>query len=177
MACHSFGQTPEIRCFAPQPKQSCPGENMVPTMPLPRGMRVIDVSDRIRDALAEFDLLETNRYALAHWLSHAYRNTLVVGPRDQSPFTLHVTSSVEVVIAEARRALAESRAAARRLDGAFIERLPARVHVVRIRDDWGETGFGPIDVRGATLTARVLSLLLADYLMRPEAYIDEERAA
>jgi hypothetical protein len=84
---------------------------------------------------------------------------------------------VEVVIAEARRALAEARIAARRLDGAFVERLPARVHVVRIRDEWGQTGFAPLDVLGAPLIARLLSLLLADYLMRPEAYGDGERAA
>lgn len=132
---------------------------MIPTMPLPRGVRAIEVSTRIRDALTEFEVLEPNRYALAHWLSHAYRSTLLVGGRDQWLPTLRVTSSIDVVIA------------------AFIEKLPARVHVVRFRDDWGETGVGPIDVRGATLTARVLSLLVADYLMRPEAYVDEERAA
>lgn len=150
---------------------------MVPTMQLQRGTRAIDVSDRICDALSEFDTLEPNRYALAHWLAHAYRSTLVVGARDQWPFTLRVTSSVDVVIAEARRALAEVRKAARTLDGAFVEKLPPRVHVVRIRDEWGQTGFAPIDVRGASLTARVLSLLLADYLTRPEAYVDRERAA
>ena len=150
---------------------------MVPTMPLQQGMRVLDVCDRIEDALAEFDRLEPNRYALADWLAHAYRSTLVATPRDQTPFTLRVTSSVEVVIAEARRELAAARAAARRLDGTFTDRLPARVHVVRIRDDEGDIGFAPIDVRGATLGARVLSLLLADYLMRPEAYVDGERAA
>ena len=150
---------------------------MVPTMSLQRGLRVIDVSDRICDALAEFEALEPNKYALAHWLSHAYRNTLVVGAREEWPFTLRVTSSVEVVIAEARRALAEARTAAGRLDGAFIEKLPARVHVVRIRDEAGATGYGPIDIRGATLTARVLSLFVADYLMRPDAYVDGERAA
>ena len=150
---------------------------MIPTMPLPRGVRAIDVSDRVCDALDEFDTLEPNKYALAHWLSHAYRNTLVVGACDQRLFTLRVTSTVEVVIAEARRALAEARSAACRLDGAFIDKLPSHVHVVRVRDAWGETGFAPLDRHGSTLTARVLSLLVADYLMRPEAYADGERAA
>lgn len=149
---------------------------MIPTMPLARGMRAFDLSDRIKDALAEFDALEPNKYALAHWLSHAYRATLVVDARPESLLTLRVTASLDVVIADARRALAETRAAARRGGGAFIAKLPARVHVVRFRDDDGETGFGPIDV-GAPLTPRVLSLLLADYLMRPEDYEDEERAA
>ena len=151
---------------------------MVPTMPLHHGVRVIDVHDRIKGALEEFDRLEPNRYALADWLAHAYRCTLVAAPSDTSPFTLRVTSSVEVVIAEARRELEAARAAARRSGAAFIDRLPGRVHVIRVRDEEGEIGFAPIDIRGATLGARVLSLLLADYLMCPETYADDgERAA
>jgi hypothetical protein len=136
---------------------------------------VFHVGDRICDALDEFERLEPNRYALADWLAHAYRHTLVGACA--SPVTLRVSSSVEVVIAEARRALAEARVAARRSDGAFIGKLPHRVHLVRVRDEQGQSGFAPIDVHGASLTARVLSLLVADYLMHPEAYTDEERAA
>jgi len=145
---------------------------MLPTMTLPSGVHVRDVSTRVRAALAEFDAMDPTKYALAHWLTGAYRNSLVVGNRDHWPFTLRMTSDVEVAVPQAQRVLLETREAARKLDGRFIERLPPRVHVVRVRDEDSLHGFAPIDVRGAPLVARALSLFLADYLMRPEGYVD-----
>ena len=149
---------------------------MLPTMTLPPGVHVRDVATRVRDALAEFDAMEPTKYALAHWLTGAYRNALV--DREHLPFTIRMTSDVEVAVPQAQRVLLETRAAARQLDGRFVERLPPRVHVVRARDEDGLLGFAPIDVRGAPLVARALSLFLADYLMRPEGYVDTaERVA
>ena len=145
-------------------------------MTLPASVHVRDVATRVRDALDEFEAMEPTKYALAHWLNGAYRNALV-GPRGDFPFTLRMTSDIEAAVPHAQRVLAETRAAARALDGRFIERLPPRVHVARIRDDQGALGFAPIDVRGAPIVARALSLFLADYLMRPEGYVDDERAA
>jgi len=152
---------------------------MLPTMTLPAGVHVRDVAARVRDALDEFDRMEPTKYALAHWLTGAYRNALVVGNRDHWPFTLHMTSDIELAVPQAQRTLLDTREAARRLDGRFIERLPPRVHVVRVRDEDGLIGFAPIDVRGAPIVARALSIFLADYLMRPEGYVrtDDERAA
>lgn len=150
---------------------------MLPTMTLPSGILVAHVGDRVRTALDELERLEPNKYALAHWLAHAYRGAIVVGARESWPLTLRVSSDVGVVILEAQRALAQMRSMARRLDGAFVDRLPERVHVVRVKDRTGEVGFAPIDVRGAPLKARALALLLADYLTRPEDYVDDERAA
>ena len=149
---------------------------MLPTMTLPSGVHVRDVATRVRDALAEFDAMEPTKYALAHWLKGAYRNALV-GPGGDSPFTLRMTSNVEAAVPHAQRILSETRGAARQMDGRFIERLPPRVHVVRVRDEEGSLGFAPIDVHGAPIVARALSLFLADYLMRPEGYVDGERAA
>jgi hypothetical protein len=146
-------------------------------MTLPDGVHVRDVSARVRDALAEFESMEPTKYALAHWLTGAYRQSLVVGNRDHWPFTLRMTSNVEAAVPHAQRTVAETRAAARQLDGRFIERLPPRVHVVRVRDEDDLLGFAPIDVRGAPIVARALSLFLADYLMRPEGTVDDERAA
>jgi hypothetical protein len=150
---------------------------MLPTMTLPSAILVADVADRVREALDELERLEPHKYALAHWLAHAYRGALVVGARESWPLTLRVSSDVGVVILEAQRALAHMRTMARRLDGAFVDRLPERVHVVRVKDRAGQLGFAPIDVRGASLAARGLALLLADYLARPEDYVDDERAA
>lgn len=150
---------------------------MVPTMSLQDGLSVHDVSECVRRALEEFDAVEPTRYSLAHWVTGSYRATLVVGAGQHWPVVLRVTSDVESVVAEAKAALERAREAARTLDGELIETLPPRVHVVRIKDADGNVGFAPIDVRGASLTARALSVLLADYLMRPEAYLDGTRAA
>ena len=150
---------------------------MVPTMNLPHEMRVTDLSERVQHALEEFAALEPTRYALAHWLTGAYRGTLVTRGNHDWPVVLRVTTEVKSVIAEAKAALGRAREAASSLDGAFIESLPARVHVVRVKDADGQIGFAPIDVRGASLSARALSVLLADYLMRPEAYVDDTCAA
>jgi hypothetical protein len=150
---------------------------MLPTMNLPAGVHVRDVAARVRSALVEFETMEPTKYALAHWLTGAYRNALVVGNRDHWPFTLRMTSDIESAVPHAQRILAETREASRQLDGRFIERLPPRVHVVRVRSEDGLLGFAPIDVRGAPIVARALSLFLADYLMRPEGYVDDERAA
>ena len=148
---------------------------MVPTMTLPNGTRVLEVSARVRSALEQLDALEPTRYALAHWLRTEYRHALVLENGEEWPLVLHVTSEVPVVVAEAQAAVARARQAAR--EGKLLESLPMRVHVLRVRDESGATGFAPIDVRGASLTARALALLLSDYLMRPEAYAPGSRAA
>jgi hypothetical protein len=64
------------------------------------------------------------------------------------------------------------RRAARSLDENFADVLPQHVRVVRAHDATGRAGFAPVDVRGASLSARALSVLLADYLMRPHDYVD-----
>ena len=150
---------------------------MIPIVQLPPRVRVVDVGARVREALEELTTMEPTRYALAHWLAGSYRRALAVGGRDPWPITVHTPTLVEAAIAQAQRVLADVRDAARALDESFLQRLPGRVHVVRVRDDAAELGFLPIDVKGATLDARALSLLVADVFMRPEAYADDTRAA
>jgi hypothetical protein len=139
---------------------------MIPTITLPSNVSVRDTAQACRDALEEFARMEPNRFALANWLCHAYRRALV-SPRDETPFVLRTPSSVEAVIREAQEAVAALRARAKA--GADIAAvLPPRVHIVRVRDESGRIGFGPLDVRGTPLAARVISLFLADYLARGE---------
>ena len=128
-------------------------------------------------ALEELLVLDASHFALAHWLRHSYRNALVVGGREHWPFALRLATSLDVAIEDAKRQLVRARRAARALDGSFFANLPARVHVVRTRDRDGAIGFSPIDVRGASLAARGLSLLLADYLTHPERYLGSSSAA
>ncbi len=102
-------------------------------------------------------------------MATSYRAALV-NPSEHSPFALRVTSSVDITIEAVKRLLQTLHEEAC-VDSDFVSRLPARVHIVRIRDTDGDTGFGPIDVRGASLEARGLSLFLSHYLTRPEAYL------
>lgn len=150
---------------------------MIPTIHLPAGVRVVDVRARVREALEELVAMEPTRYALAHWLAGSYRRALSVAGRDPWPLTIHTPTAAEIAIVHAQRALADARAAACRLEGELVDKLPRRVQVARVRDDDGELGFVPIDVKGATLETRALSLLVADFVMRPEAYDDDTRAA
>jgi hypothetical protein len=142
---------------------------MIPTLTLPSGTTVAEAADRCRVALDELAAVQPTQMALAHWLATSYRDALVSSSSDH-PFALRLASSVDIAIEAVQRSLRAFHDAAC-VDGNFVSRLPARVPVVRIRDEHGDTGFGPIDVRGASLEARGLSLFLAHYLMRPEAYL------
>lgn len=150
---------------------------MVPTIVLREETSVRDLGARIQSALDEFDALEPTKYALAHWLTNAYRGALALGEQEHWPVVIRSTAwDVKIDIIEAQAALARARAAASAVDGEFIASLPPRVDVARVKDASGANGFAPIDVRGAPLSERVLSLLLADYLTRPEAYVGKGRA-
>ena len=83
-----------------------------------------------------------------------------------------MSSAVDVAIRDAQtqlRAARESRVQRRRR---FVATLPSRVHTsCACTTRTGERGFAPIDLPGATLAARVLSLLLAHYLTRPNEFL------
>ena len=122
-----------------------------------------------RIALEEFASLEPTPHALGRWLSTRYRAALA-GACEQF-FTLRDTSSIECAIEDAQRELACMRKEARRPGSDFIANLPQRVNIVRVRDSDGKLGFAPSDAPGMSLTARVLSIFLADFLARPEHYV------
>jgi hypothetical protein len=120
---------------------------------------------RVEGALEELARLEPNKYALADWLNGAYRAALALP--HPGPFSLRMSTAVDVAVREA-----PSQREAACSDGErFVATLPSLVHVVRVHDEEGAKGFSPIDLPGATLTARGLSLLLAHYLTRPGEYL------
>ena len=139
-------------------------------MTLQEGRSVADVMRAVSNALDELLDLEPNKYALGHWLYGAYRGALA--SQASCPFSLRLSADVATTIRDAQAALRRARDAAALADDRFIGTMPARVHVVRIRDAMGHDGFAPLDVPGASLAARALSLLLADYLTRPERYAE-----
>jgi hypothetical protein len=147
---------------------------MTPTLMLPPGRSVTDLAACVSVALDELLHLEPTRYALGHWLCGAYKAALASSPTHS--FTLRTPTDVEAMIRDAQVALRRTLAAAMLPDD-FLGTLPPRVHVVRIRDEAGACGFAPLDIPGASLAARGLSLLLADYLAFPERYVDMNAAS
>ena len=143
---------------------------MIRIVTLPRGTTVGGATHACRCALDEFASLPPTRPALEAWLETSYRRALV-DTAGHWPTTPHLSTNLEGAILEAQTQLAQMRREARNPGVEFVSEFPTRVDIARIRDTHGNLGFAPVDARGATLGARVLSLFLADYLTRPEHYL------
>ena len=153
---------------------------MRPSLDLPRGKTVLDVADASRAAIDEFLALDPNdKAALSQWLIGPYRRAVAFAPKRLfSPtgggsVTQLVLSSV---VSEAQDLLK------RAIQGAsapgaeqLLELVPRVVDVIPVHDAHGGHGFAPQDIAHAKLGARVLVLLLADYLTRPDAYVSGEK--
>jgi hypothetical protein len=143
---------------------------MIRIVKLPHTATVGGASQACRRALDEFASLPPTRAALEGWLEGAYRPALVEGG-EHWPTTANLAADLERTILDAQAQLAQMRREARNPGVEFVAEFPTRVDIARIRDAQGNLGFAPVDARGATLAARVLSLFLADYLTRPEQYL------
>jgi hypothetical protein len=132
------------------------------------GLTVEEMAARAFGALERFRQLEPSMAALGEWFTGPYREALA--GRAHGPFSLRTTVHVGEGVHEVQTALERARLAAFG-DDDFVHTLPPRVHVVHIRDRLGACGFAPIDRPGAPLAARVLSLLLTDYLSHPARYV------
>ncbi len=172
---------------------------MRPSVPLPRGTSVLEVADAARAALDEFLEIDPNdKFALSEWLIGAYRNATSHGPRRLHPTlppmrpadprserTMHVPATTPVesvplsmVVSHAQVIVRAALEAASRpgADG-LLPLMPAVVDVIPVHDSFGGHGFAACDVAHAKLDARVLSLLLADYLTRPDEYVETQGPA
>ncbi|CAN5241350.1 hypothetical protein BH09MYX1_BH09MYX1_31120 [soil metagenome] len=154
-----------------------------PTLHLPRAFAVSDVADAARSALNQFLGMEPDKRSLSEWLVNAYAHAVGFAPaRPQSTRPSHAPSAsasskmsqperiedlVASVKAEARLTVAAA------LDGgpeALVQRLPSVVHILRVDDSFGAHGFAPIDAPRLRLNDRVLSLIVADFLTRPDDF-------
>jgi hypothetical protein len=150
---------------------------MRPSLALPRGKTVLDVADASRLALDQFSWIDPNdKAALSHWLIGPYRRAVAFAPKRIGASGGSVT---QLALADA---VAEAQAILERaVDGAsrpgaegLLELVPRVVDVIPMHDAHGGHGFAPQDVAHAKLASRVLVLLLADYLTRPDAYVRSE---
>ncbi len=137
---------------------------------------MLDVADASRAAIEQFLALDPlDKLALSQWLVGPYRTAV-----SDAPKRVHVTSSGEFhrveqlasIVSNAQVILDQAIAAAS-TPGAegLLVLLPPTVDVVPVHDAYGARGFAPMDVAHAKLATRLLALLLADYLTRPDDYI------
>jgi hypothetical protein len=151
---------------------------MRPSLPLPRGTTVLEVADATRAALDEFLELDPNdKLALSEWLIGPYRQATSYGPRRLRPSLPPSGEHVSVVplsmIVSHAQVIARAALEAAEQPGAdgLLPLMPAVVDVIPIHDAFGGHGFAAVDLAHAKLDARALSLLLADYLTRPDEYV------
>jgi len=153
---------------------------MRPSLELPRGRTVLDVADAARVALDAFLAIDPNdKAALSQWLIGPYRRAVAFAPKrifssggGGSVTQLALTSVVADAQALLRRAL---EGASQPGAEALLELVPRVVDVIPVHDTHGGHGFAPQDVAHAKLASRVLVLLLADYLTRPDEYLGQKR--
>ena len=153
---------------------------MRPSLELPHGKTVLDVADASRVAIEQFLALEPNdKAALSQWLIGPYRRAVAFAPKRLFSPTgggtvtqLVLTSVVSDAQALLTRAIeGASKPGAEQL----LELVPRVVDVIPVHDAHDGHGFAPQDVAHAKLASRVLVLLLADYLTRPDEYVGQKR--
>ena len=149
---------------------------MRPSVRLPPGTVVLDVAEASRTALEDFLALDpTDKNALSQWLIGSYRSATQFAPRRfQSGVTAHVVSPsslAEIVRHAQEETLVAIDAASEPGAERLIARMPETVDVVPVHDAYGGRGFAAQDASHARLATRVLALLLADYLTRPDDYV------
>lgn len=142
---------------------------MITIITLPRGVTVGEIARATRRALDQFGNIEPERISLEHWLTVWYRPS--VASAHQFPFTIPYDEDIPAMINRVQSRLIIMSEQARDPAGDFVEELPTRVNIARVRDAHGAVGFAHIDVPNTPLYERVLALFLADYLSAPEQYI------
>jgi hypothetical protein len=149
---------------------------MRPSLKLPPGTVVLDVADAARDAVEEFLAIDPkDKHALSRWLIGPYRKATHFAPRRlDGGSAANVVSplSVAEIVAHAQAEVADAIEAASE-PGAerLLARIPDMVDVIPVHDAFGGRGFAPQDVAHARLATRLLALLLADYLTRPDDFV------
>ena len=133
-------------------------------------------------AVRSFLAMEPEKRALSAWLLGPYQDATAFcarrhghssPPRPDSvppPGPLH---GVAELVVGAKHAVREAVDAALGPNGSevLIRLLPPVVHLAAVHDVYGGHGFVPMDVARTKLTDRVLSLIVADYLTRPDDFL------
>jgi len=144
------------------------------TIQLPPTATVRDVADAARRALDAFLALDPeDTRALHHWFAGPYHAAVTFTRAHGGMRTQRASQSpIPELVTNAQATVAQAIAAASK-PGAegLVALLPTVVDVVGVRDTFGAHGYAPTQAPNARLASRVLSLLVADYLTRPDDYL------
>lgn len=151
-----------------------------PAVQLHPGMSVHDVADASRAAIDEFLALDPHdTRGLSRWFAGTYRTAVSFAGRRTGSGT-HVRAAqppIPEIVSSAQEELrAAMKATVKRGAEGLVAAMPAVVDVIPVRDVFGAHGFAPLNPSCSRLAIRVLTLLVAHYLTRPDAYLsDAER--
>jgi hypothetical protein len=115
--------------------------------------------------------------SLSQWLAGPYREATCFGPRParsqrpSAPPGVTPLTTVEDLVKTAKTVVVAALGAAQRGIDELVSVLPPIVHVEPAHDALGNRGFIPIDGANMHLADRVLALLVADCLSRPNDYL------
>lgn len=153
-----------------------------PSLPLPSGVTLADAAEGAREALRRFLALPVDKRALSEWLLGPYQHATRFSPKGITtrretlppPSSPPVELRVGDVIAGAKATVEKAIDAATSDLGAeaLVRLLPPVVHVIPAHDIYGARGYVPVDVPGMRLADRTLALLVADFLTRPDDFVE-----
>jgi hypothetical protein len=137
-----------------------------------------EAADASRRAVRVFLAMEPDKLSLSAWLVGPYREATCFGPRrfrqtdPHAPSGQHHTTAnnIEDLVTMSRTVVIAALEAAQHGIDALLELLPPVVQVEPAHDANGNHGFIPIDLARMRLVDRVLALLVADYLTRPDDF-------
>lgn len=140
------------------------------------GVTVFDVADASREAVERFLILAPTKLELAAWLRGPYRRATSFVPHSLRSLTANEhplgPKDVADVIHHAQCAARQAMAAALSPGAEGLARsLPDVLKLAEIVDGQGAVGFAAVDLP-CCLADRVLALIVAEYLTRPEEFVD-----
>jgi hypothetical protein len=149
-----------------------------PSVALQGRVVVEEAADASRRAVRAFLAMDPDKVSLSAWLVGPYREATRFGPcrirrpdSDAPSSKPHTTATnIEDLVTMSKTLVIAALEAAQRGIDDLVELLPPVVQVERAHDVYGNHGFIPIDGPRMHLVDRVLALLVADYLTRPDDF-------
>jgi hypothetical protein len=143
-----------------------------PSCRLPRGLEILDVADACRKAAIELvTITDTSQRAVAEWRDGLYGSLVTIIEPAPPRAPLRAYEVIEMPAFARAYVLGVIRGMAREPhDVAFTVAAMQDGWIERCCDSFGRPGWVPVDRPNMRLSERVLSLVAADYLVRPDEW-------
>lgn len=143
---------------------------------LPVGLTVMNVADASHEAVERFLWMPASKVELVMWLRGCYRRATSFVPHSLRSLTPReqplADDDISDVIHHAQCAARQAIAATLSPGAEGLARtLPPVLKLAEISDHHGGAGYAAVD-QPCCLADRVLALIVAEYLTRPEEFVD-----